>query len=134
MREDGAAVLRTMIRTLVIPLCGIVHGKEGVQQSIVAYANWIVGQLHNFRMTGAVCTYIAIGWVLKASTLIANRRLQHTGNLIEPRFDTPEAPCTKRCYLHCFAAMPGMSRDTRIVMPEPFVCHPQRHEKTVMLR
>src|SRR5262249_28238219 len=79
--EDRRAVLRAVVRSLTVELRGIVQLPERVEQLIVGYFLRIVGELHDFRVSGSVRADIFVRGIVERAAQITDARIDHAGDL-----------------------------------------------------
>src|SRR5260370_5928234 len=95
MEEYRGSVLRAEIRALAIYLRGVVHLPERVEQLFVAQLCRIERDLHDFGVARLVGADVLVRRIFRATTAIAYRGVDNSGNAAQCRFDPPKAPCSK---------------------------------------
>src|SRR5260370_11636594 len=95
MEEYRGSVLRAEIRALAIYLRGVVHLPERVEQLFVAQLCRIERDLHDFGVARLVGADVLVRRIFRATTAIAYRGVDNSGNAAKCRFAPPKAPCSK---------------------------------------
>src|SRR5712692_959807 len=94
--EDGRAVLRAGIRTLAIPLRGIVRdGEKNLQELAVAELRWIIGDADGFGVAGKAQGYALVGRRLEVAARVAGGHGRNSLKMLENGLDAPEATSGK---------------------------------------
>src|SRR5436305_974004 len=95
MIEDGAAILRSHVRTLPVHLRGIMQAPESLNQLIVTDLRRIEMDLDHFSMACSIGADVLVSRIAQVSALIAGRDILNSFHFPKRCFDSPKAACAK---------------------------------------
>src|SRR5579863_3631754 len=100
VKEDCRAILLAPVWPLPVELRGIVVLPEDFEQLIVGKPGGIVIDFDGLGMPGRVSANLFVSWVGRVATDVADPGRDHSRQLAEGCFNSPETPCSKSSFSH----------------------------------
>src|ERR1043165_19863 len=99
VHEDRRAVLRADVVALPVRRRGVVQAEEEVEDVAVRDRRRIEHDLDALGVPGAAGLHVLVARVLERAAGVADRRVDHAGQLADQLLDAPEAAARERCRL-----------------------------------
>src|SRR5690606_1929457 len=117
MEEDGGAVLGALIGALPVEGGGVVNGEEHGEQVPVADHRRVKGDLYHLRVAGVPLADGTVGRIGALAPGVAGLHRLHAPELLEGRFEAPEAAARQGGELGTVRSHVLRYRTCRKVMP-----------------